>query len=602
MDTLHTLYSSIEPKLKFLQSLPKKNKLQQLEKLIPFERCFSVKGVQGITGILRYRSDVQPTDKVSKTKSKKTLNHKTEEKTITEGLPIVFKISSDINLCVEHERDVLQALNSIRDWCPHFVGYLGYITVPIANDFIYSEKQHEEEEENIFERRCISDEEEYKIEPGTLRLWENSEDFTNRSMILMEYIGLPDCSLSYSLHHMGRYGSMQQNLAQMIMVLCALETAQQELQFVHYDTHLDNILLKSCNEDLVFVYKYANSNDFVIVPTLGHYPIMIDMGSSFCKNLIGDSVKTSISFYSSGLQPTVFDQLNDVHHFLFRCIDRLEMFNDRWRDIGTKLMHIFRHLPLWRYKGWKKLPSNLLKRLLKTICNVYPDIIQNEFWHEYTYEIMDLLVISTTIHWKQDDGYSANQDSLKCELEIAIRKLDHQLRMLDAFDGFDSDNDILLVIRELAELSRHVRVGENRELILPKDQEEKVRQAIGLSVGKLPSQFSLKEMVLTIYQLGRIFSHLLALYLRDNMELIHQAYCQIKLKRPLDAVRLLQQMVPFRYRINSNTIFRVFDSEKKRTLDIPISELQVPELVKSELTRSLKEKLHTQITNYCLNH
>ena len=86
------------------------------------------------------------------------------------------------------------------------------------------------------------------------------------------------------------------------------------------------------------------------------------------------------------------------------------------------------------------------------------------------------------------------------------------------------------------------------------------------------------------------------------MDFIDQAYRQIKMKSPLDAVRLLEQMVPFRYRVNSNTVFRVFDSTKRRTLDIPVSELQLQGLVKSELTRSLKQKIQAQITNYCLNH
>ncbi len=265
-------------------------------------------------------------------------------------------------------------------------------------------------------------------------------------------------------------------------------------------------------------------------------------------------------------------------------------------------MHIFRHLPLWRYKGWKKLPSNLVKRIVKTIYELVPEIAQNEFWTEYSYEIMDLLVISTTIHWRQDDGYRANQETLHRELETAMRKLDKQLRILDEFDDFESDDDILLLIRELAELSRHVRIGEGNELTLTKEQEDKVRQAIGLSVGKLPNKFGLREMVFTIYQLGRVFSHLLALYLCDNMDFIDQAYRQIKMKRPLDAVRLLQQMVPFRYRVNQDTVFRVFDSEKRRTLDIPIAELQIPGLRKSELTKSFKAILQRQIIDYCASH
>ena len=78
-------------------------------------------------------------------------------------MPVVFKIGSDVNLCIEHERDVLQSLNTIRDWCPHYVGYLGYLVVPVANDFIESEKQPDsDEEEEVFERRCSSKDEEPK--------------------------------------------------------------------------------------------------------------------------------------------------------------------------------------------------------------------------------------------------------------------------------------------------------------------------------------------------------------------------------------------------------------------------------------------------------
>jgi hypothetical protein len=605
MDSLHTLYSTLQSKLNVIQSFPKKIKLQQLERFLTFVRCFSVKGVQGIAGLLYYRPDMEISNKPLKTPPKKSSKSKlsTSIQPTLQDIPIVFKLNSDINLCIEHERDVLLSLNTIRNWCPHFVGCLGYISIPIANDFIDSEKQQDsDDDDNSFERRTGEVEKEEKIQPGTLRLWDNQEDVSQGSIVFLEYIGSDDASTTYSMHHMCRYGSMQQSLAQMIMTLCALETAQQELQFVHYDMHLDNILMKECDPNLVFVYRYPNPEDMVIVPTLGHYPVLIDMGSSFCQSLVGHSVKTSISFYSSGLQPTVFDPLNDVHHFLFRCIDRLEMFNDRWRDIGTKLMHIFRHLPLWRYKGWKKLPSNLVKRLVKTIYELVPEMAQNEFWTEYTYEIMDLLVISTTIHWRQDDGYRTNQEALHREMESAINLFNKQLIRLDEFKEFESDDDILMTIRLLAELSRHVYVNEQGILELSKEEELKAKEHLGISVGKMPPRFQIADMVKVIYRLGRVFGHLLSIYLHDNMEFIHNAYKQIKMKRPIDAIHLLQQMVPFRYRFTPQTTLRIFDHVQKRTFDISMHDLGLSHISKSELTRSFKSQLKHQIHQYAESH
>ncbi len=199
MDSLHSLASSIQSKLLFLQTLPKKTKLQQLERLLSFVRCFAVKGVQGIAGLLSYKSDIQPSDKPSKAKPKKKSTNATSFQDTDTDLPVVFKVGCEVNLCIEHERDVLLALNSIRDWCPHFVGCLGYLNVPIAQDFIESEKQQDsDDEEDLFERRCSEKEEEPKILPGTLRLWDNSEEVVNGSMILLEYIGDKTCNQTYA--------------------------------------------------------------------------------------------------------------------------------------------------------------------------------------------------------------------------------------------------------------------------------------------------------------------------------------------------------------------------------------------------------------------
>lgn len=603
---LQLLSQQVSDHLRSLSSLNRKSKLQSLKEHFPFIRCFPVKGVQGIAGILEF-SYSPPTQAGSKTTKGKKGDKKASSAEVIK-VPIVFKVNVDVNLSIEHERDVLMSLNQLRKWCPHFVGCLGSLSMPISSRFIESERQpsSDDESDEEFERRSSSpssdsEEEIPTYEPGTLSLWDKTNTTTPSSLLFLEYIGNTNSLDTYSMHHLCRYGSMQQCLAQMVMTLSGLEIAQQELKFVHYDMHLDNILLQECDENLVCVYLFSNPNDAVIVPTLGHYPVMIDMGSSFCQSLVGTSVKTSISFYSSGLQPTVYDPLNDVHHFLFRCIDRLELFNEKWRDVGTKFMHIFRHLPLWRFKGWKQLPSDLVKRLVKTIYEVYPDMAENDFWNDYTYEIMDNLVISTSIHWKQDDGFES-LEIVRQQLETAMRTFSKHLQVLDDYDDFEADDDILIIIREVANLSR--KLNKTNNFILPREDEKKFRQHLLTLIESVPPKLNLMEFTHCVYRIGRIFSHLLAIYLKDNLDVIHNAYDKISLKRPYDAIKVLQKLVPFRYRICPETVFRVFDQTRRTTIDIPVSELvttipkntQLTPRNKLEFLRLIRENLSSKTT------
>lgn len=580
----------IKDKLQDLQHFSNKKKLQLLEYTLPFNKCFSIKGVQGIAGILQFNPN-KPSLSKDELNKKKKKNHYNSYPSNEDSIPIVFKVSNKIDSSIEHEKDVLISLDEIKDWCPHFVSYLGYINVPISSNFIEVEKQEisdDEDSSNIENRSYFGnlsiEEEENKIQPGILSIWNYDEDSSPANMLLLNYIG------EHSIHHMCRYGSMQQCLAQMVMTLAGLETAQQSIEFVHYDMHLDNILLKKCDEDLVFVYLYPDEKDNVIIPTLGHYPVIIDMGNSYCKNLIGSSVKTSISFYKSGLQPTVYDKLNDVHHFLLRCIDRLERFNPKWRDIGTKLMHHFRHLPIWRYKGWKKLPCDLVKNIIKLIYKVSPEMIDHEFWNEYTHEIMDILVMATSIHWKQDPNL-LNPEILNKELAKNMQIFGYQLHLLDIHEDFNSDDNILFIIKELTNLSRITNTR------ITKKEEIAFKNYITPIVGKLPSQFNIIDFTYSIHCLGKIFSHLLAYYLTDNLEVIENAYKSIKMKRPYDAILFLQKMVPCRYRVNDSTVFRVFDHVNKKTIDIPATELLDSTSIHQELTTKYKSLLIDKIRN-----
>jgi hypothetical protein len=510
-----------------IDSFPKKKKLQKLSTLFPFQKCFANKGVQGIAGIIKSKH--------------------------LKDILLVFKINCNMDYAIEHEKELLYQLNSIKDWCPNFVSILGELTVPISSKFIKTEKEQSSSDE---ESDSSSSEEEVDNTP--ISIWENDKEYSNEIMILLEYIG------DYSLHHMCRYGSVQQSLSQIIMTLAGLYIAQRDLEFVHYDMHLDNIMLKECDENIIFVYK-LNNEEYVITPTLGHYPMIIDMGSSYCKSLIGTSVKTSIAFYSSGQQSTIFDPLNDVHHFLFRCLDRLETYNDRWRDVGTKFMNIFRFLPIWRFKGWKKLPNNIIKNIIKYMYEICPFISDNEFWNDYMYELMDIFAITTSIQWKVEQKF-LNKEILEAEINTVCTIISKYITICNDYDDFKNDNDVLLLIKEISRYSL-------KPTYLDKNEESQFKAIISKIVGKLPIKLDVILFATSIKRIGIILNHLLALYLKDNTDVIEEAYSKTIIKSPLDAIKILQKMIPCRHVITTKTVFKVFDSVKKTTYDILANKL-----------------------------
>ena len=64
----------------------------------------------------------------------------------------------------------------------------------------------------------------------------------------------------------------------------ALQIAQTKLSFSHYDLHSLNILVKSCSVDAVFLYV-IDENTHICIPTLGHYPVIIDYGFAYHRGI-----------------------------------------------------------------------------------------------------------------------------------------------------------------------------------------------------------------------------------------------------------------------------------------------------------------------------
>lgn len=237
----------------------------------------------------------------------------------------LFKISQYINYLTEHELEVMTGLNSLSEYCPHFCRVFGNIKCKINPDC--------KKTENPFEKKSR-----YLIE---------------KNVLIMEYLKKSHKFFNYiKASHIDErilYSTIKQTLL-------AISIAQQKKRFSHYDLHSNNIMMKKCDKDLVFLYVLDEENQFC-VPTHGICPILIDFGFSFINNMNNNYLWPSLGHTDVGFMSDRFDPITDMKLFLVTVSG--EIHDHRKTKNSKKLLNIvknnFNNLKLDWNSGWDKI-------------------------------------------------------------------------------------------------------------------------------------------------------------------------------------------------------------------------------------------------------
>ena len=274
---------------------------------------------------------------------------------------IVFKFSQYINYLVQHEYSVMKSLNDLYDFCPHFCRTFGYIN-------------------------CDINPNSKKIENPFLI---DSKYPINKEILLCEYIE-DSCKFynyirSDKIDEIMLYSTIKQ-------VLLAINIAQTEKKFSHYDLHSNNIMIKKCDIDSVCLYVLDENNQFC-VPTYGYFPLIIDFGFSYIKDMDDGPAWGSLSQTDVGFLSDRFDWVADPKLFLVSVSK--EIFQKRNTKTSKKLRRIVKNIfhPLtidWSC-GWDDIkekgasdivieylqPFNKKSKLFREFDHYCIDIIQS---------------------------------------------------------------------------------------------------------------------------------------------------------------------------------------------------------------------------------
>ena len=186
-----------------LTELFNENKNNLLPDWLTFQNTFKP-GKQGLLGML--------------------LNEQTD-------LLYVFKISQYINILVEHEYTIMNSLNELSPYCPHICNSVGYM-------------------------ECVLD---ANIKKEGDPFVVNSNYPIKNSVMLTELV-----ENSCKFYNYIKSDKISENVLYSVVkqVLLAIDIAQTQKKFTHYDLHSFNIMMKTCDKDVVFVYAFDEENQF----------------------------------------------------------------------------------------------------------------------------------------------------------------------------------------------------------------------------------------------------------------------------------------------------------------------------------------------------
>lgn len=492
-NTIKECSSSLVPETK------RRKTFKRLEKFLEFVKVFPVRGMQGITGTLKLKPNNQN---------------------------IVFKVALQLDRSIEHENMITKKLNSLRPFCPHFVGNLGMLDIPLSNEFI--------------------------SEPDERSLFHNSDDYFPSKVLLIEYVS------PVSLYHLCKYLFNRKGvvISALSQIMIALDIAQTKLKFTSYDLHLENILVRQVEEDSLFLYKHKG--ECWLVPTFGFYPVIIDLASSYIEASQGHPQHTSIDNYHRGLQPTVYDQLNDVHHLLVSTLAYLAPKAYVYDHLHTMFLHLFRHIPVMSTRGWKKLPHDLLKLITKKIMDDCPDIASSEIFLEYGIEIIDLLNGLIILPWTEGD-----EKSFTVHLDLLFK----ELQKIYDMKVVKSSSEFLYIVRETVELINHYRelYATDTKNALKQFTEEWKKRLLFIIKHEvsIPKTLSFELLFTSALRAADCLRSNYYSYVQEHCSKISDAYLKTSLHCPIDAARILLRNATPRFTVAPDCKIYVWDADQE---------------------------------------
>jgi hypothetical protein len=490
-----------------------KNKHRPWNEWLEVDKIFPHPGKQGLVGLMKSKED--PT------------------------IQYVFKISQYINYLVHHELTVMDSLRDLTDYCPNFCRSVGSIICTVD--------PRKRKEGNPFD--CDS---KYKVEKEVLLT-----EYLHDSYKFYNYI------MSEKISEDLLYSTVKQ-------VLLGISIAQRQKNFTHYDLHSNNVMMKKCDKDLVFLYVIDENNQFC-VPTYGSYPVVIDYGFAYSQELDGGPLWPTLNHTEVGFLSDRFDPIADPKLFLVTVSDEI---NDVRKSRRSKKMrnitkNNYANLPIDWDSGWDNDTDRCATDYVLKKISKYSKV--SPLFREYEYYCMDILqtLVVMPLEKQKYDNFEISyltflREFTKIEKEITTPFF------------------CLYTLKGIIDAARSVRA----DYCKPETRDQAVgyfRHSIQERIDSIASYCKLKDINYEKMLCGLLcYSKCLEGMLHEAMEKRIsnklEMYKKLHMDTPEELVVALEINIPHTYDFNDKTQVLVIDNIKKQCYPLDLDEQQKNEL------------------------
>jgi hypothetical protein len=451
----------------------------------------------------------------------------------------VFKISQFINYLAYHEFVIMCGLESIKDFCPHFCR---------AITIFESQTEPAVDAENPFELAS-----KYAIE---------------KDVLVIEYI-----DDSCKMYNFIRSKNIDDNVIFSIIkqTLLALQIAQQECQFTHYDLHSFNVMIKQCSKDAVFLYRVrvGGSDSEPIyklhhIPTYGYFPVIIDFGFSFVGEMNDGPLWPSLAHTNVGFMSDRFDPVADAKLFLMTVSD--EMKSKR----GSKASKLFRNVVRNIYfplkidieSGWDTVEEYGASDTILMRMDSISENFETTLFSKYSHYCIDLLQSLIILPIQPGPGNTNKLDQSFSSFLKEWIKIEHEI---------SSPFYNMFILKGLVDCAREIR-----SQYMSKNESES-RAAVAAfraqahtvisKVAKYcaPKNVNFEVLLCSMLAFSNASESILHNVIAKTVKRKDGEYAKMPVKTTDGIFEVIDSNFPCEYEFNENTVVYFFDSKRKHS-------------------------------------
>ena len=326
-------------------------------------------------------------------------------------------------------------------------------------------------------------------------------------------------------------------------------------------------MMRKCSKDAVFLYSLDKENQFAI-PTHGHYPIIIDFGFSYIKDMEDGPLWPSMGHTSVGFMSDRFDWVADPKLFLVTVSGEIK--EKRNTKKAKKLRRVVRNLfgPLdidWG-SGWdegdEESASDAVIKMLEGVAK------GSTLFEDYDHYCMDILQTLVIIPMEKQNYDSIHKSYLSMIKEFI--KIENQI---------SSPFYNLYILKGVTDAARCVRAlytDKNTRIDAIRTFRHQVQEKVAEVAGFCRlDKVHFEKLLCSLLVFSKCMEGVMYGHVEARMAEKQREYNKLPLQSVEQIYASIEANLPDEYVYSKNTTIYIIDSNNNECIEYKIPEIEL---------------------------